>query len=82
MLPDDGVHDEAVAADHRVGEDDGLADPRPCQTQRYGSYNNQDRVTRVTELLEERSWKPLHRLIKTIKQIDQPVKRLCDRFPF
>ena len=23
------MHDEAVAADHRVGEDDGLANPRP-----------------------------------------------------
>ena len=23
------MHDEAVAADHRVGEDEGLANPRP-----------------------------------------------------
>ena len=25
----DGVHDEAVAADHRVSEDDGLTNSRP-----------------------------------------------------
>ena len=29
FLPYDCMHDEAVAADHRVGEDDGLANPRP-----------------------------------------------------